>query len=168
MIWYDLGPFSIPLQAKLAWYDLGPFRHPPRVKTVIQVFTSRVPELALWFILMKMLMVITSVPTRKVLNANLLSRQLISMITIQPRSSVMLVKVQSWSLSIEVSSQKIIRNSTTNFSYESTNNKFVSGRSYQYNSGLWEGLGRKLYAEDRELQLGNNNSELFLDYQWSR
>ena len=30
--WYDLGPFSIPLQAKLAWYDLGPFRHTPRVK----------------------------------------------------------------------------------------------------------------------------------------
>ena len=31
--WYDLGPFSIPQQAKVAWYDLGPFRHPPRVKS---------------------------------------------------------------------------------------------------------------------------------------
>ena len=138
------------------------------IKTVIQVFTSRVPELALWFISMKISMVVTSVPTRRVLNASLHSRQLTSMTTIQPRSSVMLVKVQSWSLSIEVSSQKIIRNSTTNFSYESTNNKFASGRSYQYNSGLWEGLGRKFYAEDRELQLGHENSEFFFDYEWSR
>ena len=30
--WYDLGPFSIPQQAKVAWYDLGPIWHPPRVK----------------------------------------------------------------------------------------------------------------------------------------
>ena len=31
-IWYDLGPFLVPPQAKTAWYDLGPFSIPLKAK----------------------------------------------------------------------------------------------------------------------------------------